>query len=155
MHQISICKGILKQSCDCVNIVLGHFTNVLEHETEGLQNTVLDIELRDSILVHKSWNNCEWATSFSNNSDSDSRTNSALSLLDFKIVHQSVQDILRADSLSNVTKGIYSSSSNTLLMGSKEVKEIEADSHPFLSGDIFGTSVSNTTNQVDAVFLDF
>lgn len=35
VNQITVCERIFEERCHGINIVLAHFANVLEHETEG------------------------------------------------------------------------------------------------------------------------
>lgn len=86
--------------------------------------------------------------------DSDGTTHPTLSLLHLQICQEDTQHILRTNSLGDITERVDSRSSNRSLMGLEQVKKLETDSHPFLSRDIFGTSIGNTTNQVDGRFLN-
>ena len=53
MDEIAIDKGILKERSDSINVILAHFTNVLEEEGERLEHAVLHVQLRRSVLVHQ------------------------------------------------------------------------------------------------------
>mmetsp|Transcript_25517 Transcript_25517/g.35812 ORF Transcript_25517/g.35812 Transcript_25517/m.35812 type:complete len:251 (+) Transcript_25517:573-1325(+) len=155
VHQVTIHQSIFKEGCHSVDIVLAHFTNVFKHEGERFQNTILNVHFWYSVFVHQGRQHSEWHTSLSHNSNSNRGTDSVLTLLHSEVVQQGSQHILRSNSLCNVTKGVDSSSSNSLLVGFKHFKELKADTHPFSSRDKFGTSVCNTTNKVDTVLLDF
>ena len=59
------------------------------------------------------------------------------------------------DCFGNVTKSIDCCSSNGFLVSLEEFQKFEADSHPFSCTNMFSSSISNSTNQIDTVFLYF
>jgi len=63
--------------------------------------------------------------------DSDSRTNTRLTILNLEIRQEYRQHILRTDSFGDVTERVDSSTSNCPLVSLEEVEEFETDSHPF------------------------
>ena len=53
VDQVSVHEGILQQRCHSIHVVLTHLADVLEHEGEGLEDAVLDVQLGHAILVHE------------------------------------------------------------------------------------------------------
>mmetsp|Transcript_74277 Transcript_74277/g.86204 ORF Transcript_74277/g.86204 Transcript_74277/m.86204 type:complete len:270 (-) Transcript_74277:22-831(-) len=155
MHKISVGERIFQQWGNGVDIIFAHLADIFKHKAQRFQHTVLDIKFRNSILIHKSWEHSEWPAVLSNDSNSNCCTDSVLSLLYFEIVQQSNQHILRTNSFGNITEGVDSSSSNTFLVSFEQVQQIEADSHPLLCRDVSCTSISNSSNQINTVFLHF
>lgn len=49
---IPVHESILQQRRDGIDVVFAHLSNVLEQEGEGLQYTVLHVELRHAVFVH-------------------------------------------------------------------------------------------------------
>lgn len=49
---IPVHESILQQRRDGIDVVFAHLSNVLEQEREGLQYTVLHVELRHAVFVH-------------------------------------------------------------------------------------------------------
>lgn len=57
----------------------------------------MHIQLRYSVFIDQSWQDGEGGTGLRNNGDCYSSAHTELSFLDFKIVEQSSQDILRSE----------------------------------------------------------
>lgn len=51
MDVITICQGVFKETDDRVDVVLRHFTDVFEYESECLETTVSDVEFGCTVLV--------------------------------------------------------------------------------------------------------
>ncbi len=92
-------QSIFKERSDGIDVVLPHLTNILKEEGKGLEDTILDIQLRNSILIHKGREDCEWGTSLGNNSYSHSCADSVLSLLNLEVIQQRGQYIVRAEKI--------------------------------------------------------
>ena len=123
-----------------------HLTNVLKHKTKSLEHTVLDVKLGDTILVHQGRQYSKGSTSFGNNCNGNSGTNTHLPVLYFQIVQQSMQDILRTYCFRNVTKSADGGSTDCFLVSLKQLQKFEADAHPFFGGYKFCTPVCNSTH---------
>lgn len=66
MNNVLVSQGILEQRSNCVDIILCHFPNVLEHEGQTLQDTILNIQFLHSVFVHQGWQRCERAAALRN-----------------------------------------------------------------------------------------
>lgn len=86
VDQVPVSESILKQRSHCVNVIFGHFSNVLKHEGQTLQDTILDVQLLDPVLIHQGWQNCERTARLGNNSDGYCCADSQLSFLDFQVI---------------------------------------------------------------------
>ena len=169
-------EGIFKQRCHCIDVVLAHLSNVLKQERKRLEDTILNIELRYSVLIHEGWQHGEGRTGLRNNGNSDSGAHPVLTLLYLKIVQQSSQYILgtaRAvgggvgggvtttvgilnlpNGLCYVAKGVDCCSTNSFLVCLQQLQQLETDPHPLLSRHEFSPSVSYSTNQINTVLLN-
>lgn len=70
-----------------------------------------------------------------------------------EVVEQGMQDVLRPDSLGNVTERVHRRTSDSLLVRLEHLQQLEADAHPLSRAHMLGTSVRDSTDQIDAVFL--
>ena len=81
VHQVSINQCVFQQAANGENVVLAHFSDVLEHEAETLEDTVLHVHLRHPILVHQRRQDCKGSTRLRHDSNGYSRTKAVLPLL--------------------------------------------------------------------------
>lgn len=101
MDLVTVDQGVFEEGRHGVDIVFGHLADVFEEEGEGFEDTVLDVEFGDAVLVHQSRQNGEGRTSFSHNTDGDGCTDTRLALLDPQVVEESREDILWTNSFGN------------------------------------------------------
>lgn len=59
-----------------------------------------------------------------------------------------------ADCFGDVAEGVDSGTTNGLFVGFEKIEKLETDAHPFFSANKLGTSVSDTTYEIDAVLLN-
>jgi hypothetical protein len=85
--------------------------------------------------------------------DGDGTADTTLTLLDSQVGEEDAEDVLRTDGLGDVSERVDGSSSNRLLMRLEEVEELEANSHPLSGRDELGSSIGDTSNQVDGRLL--
>ncbi|KAG5619472.1 hypothetical protein H5410_019296 [Solanum commersonii] len=111
-------------------VKFAHFSEVLEKEGEGFQDTILDIKLRHTIFIHQGRQDCKGRTSFCNSSNCDSRTDTILTFLHLKIVQQCCEHILRSNGFSNIPKCVHCCSADTFLVRFKHLKKLKTNSHP-------------------------
>ena len=50
VNQIAISQCVLEKRSDCIDVILGHLSDVLEHECQTFQDSVLYIQLLHSVL---------------------------------------------------------------------------------------------------------
>ena len=146
VNRVPVYQSVLKHWCYGVDVILAHVTNVLEHEAQGLQHTILDVELRDTVFVHKGRQDSERTTSLRNDGNSDGCTDTHLPILNLEVVEQRVEDVLWTDSSGNVAERAHSSATNGLLMGFEHFQQLEADSHPLLGRHKLGTTIGNPSD---------
>lgn len=153
MDQITVHKRVLDERRDGVDVVLAHLANVLEHEAERLEHTVLNVELGHSILVHEARQDGEGRTSLGNNGDSHRSAHAVLALLHLQVVEQRGQHVMWTDGLGYIAEGVDGRPTNGLLVGLEQLEQLEADSHPFAGGHELGATVGDSAHQLDAVLL--
>lgn len=85
--------------------------------------------------------------------DGNGTANTTLPLLHAQVRQEHAQDVLRTDSLGDVAERVDRRSSNRLLVRLEEVEELKADSHPLARRDELGSSVGDTSNEVDRRLL--
>mmetsp|Transcript_34471 Transcript_34471/g.51075 ORF Transcript_34471/g.51075 Transcript_34471/m.51075 type:complete len:339 (+) Transcript_34471:347-1363(+) len=154
VDQISVHQCVFQDWSHCVNIVLAHFANIFEHEAQTLQDTILHVQLGYSVLVHESRQHREGTTGLSDDGDGYSGADTKLSLLNFEVVQQGAEHIVRTDGLRDVAKGVDRGSSNSLLLRLEQLQKIEANTIPLSRRSQLCSSVGDSPYQVDAVFLD-
>ena len=93
---IPVHQRIFQQWGDCVDIVLAHLPDVLEEKGERFQNSVLDVQFRNTVLVHESRDDGEGGAGFCNDGNGYCGADTILPLLDLEIVEESSQHILRS-----------------------------------------------------------
>ena len=87
-------QSIFQQGRHGVDVVLAHFSDVLEHEGQRLQDAILNVELWDAVLVHEGWQHCEGGAGLCNDGYGNRSAHPVLSLLDFEIIQESCQHIV-------------------------------------------------------------
>mmetsp|Transcript_14835 Transcript_14835/g.27810 ORF Transcript_14835/g.27810 Transcript_14835/m.27810 type:complete len:260 (+) Transcript_14835:247-1026(+) len=152
---IAIHQSILEKGCHCVHIVLPHFTNVFKHETQRLEDSILNVDFWNTIFVHKSREDSEGAASLRNNGYSYCCTNTHVAVLDFEVVQESVQDVLWTNGSGDEPECANCSTFNGLLVRLEHLQQFKTDSHPLLCRNKFCSPVGNTSNQINAVLLHF
>mmetsp|Transcript_21899 Transcript_21899/g.37842 ORF Transcript_21899/g.37842 Transcript_21899/m.37842 type:complete len:241 (-) Transcript_21899:503-1225(-) len=155
MHHVSVHQRVLQQRRDGVDIVLAHFADVFEHETQGLQHTVLHVQVGNPVLVHQGGQHRERRACLSHNGDGDGRADAHLALLYLQVVEQRVQHILRTNGLGDVAKGIHRSSADGFLVCLEQLKQLETDAHPLTGRHLLCAAVCNSAHKVNAVLLHF
>ena len=93
---IPVHQRIFQQRGDCVDIVLAHLPDVLEEKGERFQNSVLDIQFRNTVLVHESRDDGKGGAGFCDDGNGYCGADTILPLLDLEIVEESSQHILRS-----------------------------------------------------------
>lgn len=73
--------------------------------------------------------------------DGDCTTHSTLPLLDLQVGKEDREHILGSNGLGDVSKRVDGRSTDSLLVGLKEIEKLEADSHPLSSGDELGSTI--------------
>mmetsp|Transcript_13708 Transcript_13708/g.31624 ORF Transcript_13708/g.31624 Transcript_13708/m.31624 type:complete len:219 (-) Transcript_13708:2931-3587(-) len=146
VHQVTIHERIFQQGSHSIDIILAHLSDVLEKEGQCLENSVLDIELRQTIFIQQRWEDSEGPTSLRNNSDCNRCAYTILPFLYFQVIEKHRQNVLRANGLGDVAEGIDSGTTNGLLVCLEHVQKLEADTHPFLGGYKLCSPVCNTPN---------
>ena len=94
-HHSPVHQCILEQWSDCIDIVLSHLSDVLKEERKRLQNSILHVQLRDTVLVHQGWNHGEWGARLCDDRYGNGCADTILPLLYFEVVKESRQYILR------------------------------------------------------------
>ena len=87
-------QSIFQQGSHGVDVVLAHFSDVLKHEGQRLQDAILNVELWDAVLVHEGWQHGEGGAGLRNDGYGNGRTHPVLSFLDFEIIQESCQHIV-------------------------------------------------------------
>ena len=77
-------QGIFWEWGHSINIVLAHFSKILQQKWQVFQNTILNIQSWHSVFIHKSWQHRERAARLCYNSDCHGCANSILMFLDFQ-----------------------------------------------------------------------
>mmetsp|Transcript_47908 Transcript_47908/g.101821 ORF Transcript_47908/g.101821 Transcript_47908/m.101821 type:complete len:232 (-) Transcript_47908:2403-3098(-) len=154
VNRVAIHEGVLKEGGDSVDVVLAHLTDVLEHEAQRLEDAVLDVELRDAVLIHERRQDREGSARLGHDRHRHGRAHPHLPILHLEVVEQRVEHVLGPDGLGDVTEGGHSRAADGLLVRLEELEELEADAHPFLGGDEFGPAVGDASHQIDAIFLN-
>src|SRR5271155_948192 len=72
MHLVSVDQCILQKWCNGVHIILGHLADILEEKGEGLQYSILDVELWNAVFIHQRRQDGEWCTRFCDDTDCNS-----------------------------------------------------------------------------------
>mmetsp|Transcript_2772 Transcript_2772/g.5316 ORF Transcript_2772/g.5316 Transcript_2772/m.5316 type:complete len:229 (+) Transcript_2772:1650-2336(+) len=152
---ISIHKSIFKKCNNRVDIIFPQLSYVLKKKRNSLENPILDIDIRNAILIHQSRKYREGTTAFCDNRYSNCRAHPHLPILDFKIVQQCVQDILRTNCFGDVPKSVHCSPSHGFLFCAKELDKLKTNTHPFSRRDKFCTPICNPTHQIYAILLHF
>mmetsp|Transcript_16350 Transcript_16350/g.54741 ORF Transcript_16350/g.54741 Transcript_16350/m.54741 type:complete len:351 (+) Transcript_16350:350-1402(+) len=155
VHQVTIHKGVFKKWGNSIDIILAHLSDVLEKERQRFQNSVLDIELGQTILIQQRREDSERSASLSNDSNCNRCTHTILPFLYLQIVEKNSQHVLRANGFGDVAKSVDSSTTNGLLVRLEHIQEFETDTHPFLGRDKLRSPVCNTTNQIYTILLNF
>mmetsp|Transcript_25464 Transcript_25464/g.36336 ORF Transcript_25464/g.36336 Transcript_25464/m.36336 type:complete len:237 (-) Transcript_25464:2044-2754(-) len=155
MNCITIHQSIFEKWRHGIDVILAHLSNVLKHKAESLEHSILNVYFWYAILIHKCRKDGEGATSLCDDGNSNGSTNSHLAVLHFQIIQECVQNILRTNSFSYVSKGAYRSSADCLLVGFEQLQQFKANTHPLFGGHKFSTAVGNASHQVDTIFLNF
>ena len=109
LHKTQCChlpvhECILKQWRHRVDVILAHLANVLEHEGERLEDAILYIQLRHTVLIHEAGQHGEWGARLGNDRYGNSGTDTVLSLLYLQVVEKCGEDVVwPADRDSGVT----------------------------------------------------
>ena len=61
VDQISVSECVFEQGSHSVNVVLSHLSDVLEHECQTFQDSVLHVQFLHSIFIHQGGENGEWS----------------------------------------------------------------------------------------------
>lgn len=107
VYLISVDQGILEEGGNGVDVVFGHFSDVFEEEGEGFQDSVLDVELGDAVLVHKGGEDGEGRAGFGDDADGDGGTDAGLTLLDAEVVEEGGEDVLGTDGFGDEAYNRY------------------------------------------------
>jgi hypothetical protein len=118
---VTVDKGILQQWGNGVDIVLGHLADVFEQEGQGLKDTVLHVKFWYAVFVHQGWKDCEWSTSFGDNTNGNRCTDTGLTLLDSQVVQESGENVLGSNGFGNETECVVGCSADTLLVGLEHI----------------------------------
>ncbi len=152
---VAVDEGVLEEGGDGVDVVLGHLANVLEEEGEGLEHTVLHVELGHAVLVHERGQDGEGRARLGDDADGHGRVDARLALLHAQVVEQGGEHVLRADGLGDEAEGVVGRTADALFVRLQHVEELEADAHPLARVDAFRAAVGDAPDEVDGVFLDF
>ena len=142
VDEVAALERVLEHGHDGVNIIRGLWADVLEDEREGLQTT-------RAVFVQDGGDIRDRTASPNNGGDSDRTADTALTLLHAQVGEQDLEDVQRTQALRDVTERVDGRTTDTLLVRLEQVEKLEADMHPFTSGHELGTTIGNTTNQVD------
>mmetsp|Transcript_24317 Transcript_24317/g.61665 ORF Transcript_24317/g.61665 Transcript_24317/m.61665 type:complete len:665 (+) Transcript_24317:276-2270(+) len=154
VHEVAVHQRVFKDGGDCMDVVLAHLADVLEHEAQTLKHAILHVQLGHPVLVHQRRQHGERTARLRHDGDSHRGTDTQLTLLHLQVVEQRAEHIVRADCLRNVAEGIHGGTANRLLVGLEELQQVEADAVPLARRRQLGAAVGNSSNQVDAVLLD-
>mmetsp|Transcript_13092 Transcript_13092/g.26584 ORF Transcript_13092/g.26584 Transcript_13092/m.26584 type:complete len:215 (-) Transcript_13092:3136-3780(-) len=146
MNCITIHQSIFEKWSHSVDVILAHLSNVLKHEAESLEHSILNVHFWNAILIHECREDCEWTTSLSDDGNGDSGAHSHLAVLDFEVIEQCVQNVLWTNSLGYVSKGANCSSANCLLVGFEQLQQLKAYAHPLLGRHKFSPTIGNASN---------
>ena len=86
MHQVAISQSILEKWGHCIDVVFGHLPDVLKHESQTFQDTILHVQLLNPVLVHQGRQHSERSTTLRYDSNSYRCAHSKLSFLHFQVV---------------------------------------------------------------------
>merc|ERR1711963_65923 len=136
-----------------MDVVLAHLTDVLEHEAQTFQHSILNIQLWNTILIHKCRKHRKGPTSLRNNGNGHRCTDSKLTLLHLQVVEKGAQDIVWSYCLCNVTKCVDGSSSDCFLVRLQQFQQVEANTIPLTRWCQFSTSVCYPSHQIYAILL--
>lgn len=87
-NSLPVHQGIFQEWSDSIDVIFTHLTDVLEQERQGLEDAVLDIQLRDPVLVHQGREDREWWARLGHDGNRYSRADTVLAFLHFEIVQQ-------------------------------------------------------------------
>ena len=93
-HDLPVHQSIFEQRCHSVDIILSHLANVFKEKGERLEDTILDVQLRHTILIHEGREDGKGGAGFSYNGNGDCGAHSHLSLLHLEVVQERGQHIL-------------------------------------------------------------
>mmetsp|Transcript_12568 Transcript_12568/g.18761 ORF Transcript_12568/g.18761 Transcript_12568/m.18761 type:complete len:241 (+) Transcript_12568:188-910(+) len=155
MNCITIHQSIFEKWCHGIDVILAHLSNVLKHEAESLEHSILNVHFWNTILIHECWEDCEGTTSLSDDGNGNGGTHSHLAVLHLQVIEQCVQNVLWTNSLGYVSKSANCSSANCLLVGFEQLQQLKANAHPLLGRHKFSPTIGNASNQVNTIFLDF
>ena len=93
-HDLPVHQSIFEQRCHSVDIILSHLANVFKEKGERLEDTILDVQLRHTILIHEGGEDGKGGAGFSYNGNGDCGAHSHLSLLHLEVVQECCQYIL-------------------------------------------------------------
>ena len=93
-HDLPVHQSIFEQGCHSVDIILSHLPNVFKEKGERLEDTILDVQLRHTILIHEGGEDSKRGAGFSNNGNGNCGAHSHLSLLHLEVVQERCQYIL-------------------------------------------------------------
>mmetsp|Transcript_22144 Transcript_22144/g.59274 ORF Transcript_22144/g.59274 Transcript_22144/m.59274 type:complete len:407 (+) Transcript_22144:133-1353(+) len=153
VDQVPIHERVLEDGGDGVDVVLAHLADVLEHEAQALEDTVLHVQLRHAVLVHQRGQYREGATRLGNDGDGHCGADAQLTLLNLEIVQQGAEHIVRSNGLGDVPKCVHGGSTDRLFVGLQQLEQVEADAVPLARGRELGAAVGDPSHQVDAVLL--
>lgn len=155
VHEVSVGECVNEQWDDGIDVGVGCWSDVLEHEGEGFEDAVLDVEFSDSVLIHECRQDGEWPASFRHDGDGDCGAHSQLPFLNLKVVKQCRKHILRPNSFGDVPECVDSRSADTFLVRFQQVQQVETNADPLFRHYMFRASVCNPSDQIDAILLHF
>mmetsp|Transcript_85338 Transcript_85338/g.241568 ORF Transcript_85338/g.241568 Transcript_85338/m.241568 type:complete len:278 (+) Transcript_85338:126-959(+) len=153
VDQVPIHERVLEDGGDGVDVVLAHLADVLEHEAQALEDTVLHVQLRHAVLVHQRGQHRERAARLGDDGDGHRGADAQLALLDLQVVQQGAEHVVGSDGLGDVAEGVHGGSADGLLVSLQQLKKVEADAIPLARRRQLGASVGYSPDQVDAVLL--
>ena len=113
---VPVHERVLQQRDDRVDVVLAHLADVLEHEAQGLEDSVLHIRVWDLVLVHDARNHSEGRARLRDDGDGHGGAHPVLPVLDLEVVQKGCQHVAWADGLGDVTKSVHSRPPDRLLV---------------------------------------
>ena len=153
VHLVAVDEGVFQERGNGVDVVLGHFADVLEEEGEGFEDAVLHVELGDAVFVHEGREDGEGGAGFGDNADGDRGADSTLAFLDAEVVEEGGEDVLGSDGFGDEAEGVVCRATDAFFVRFEHVEELETDPHPLPRVDTLGSAVCNTTDKIDRVFL--
>ena len=93
-HDLPVHQSIFEQGCHSVDVILSHLPNVFKEKGERLEDAILDVQLRHTILIHEGGEDGKGGAGFSHNGNGDRGTHSHLSLLHLEVVQERCQYVL-------------------------------------------------------------